>query len=84
MLGTIRKNLLVYYFFNSGKKNFCLVAKLCPTLCNAMGHSPPGSSVHRISQASILKWGAISSSRGSSQSKDQTCVSRTGRWSLYH
>ena len=28
--------------------------------------SPPGSSVYGISQARILEWGAISSSRGSS------------------
>ena len=32
-----------------------------------MGHSPPGSSVHEISQARILEWVAISFSRGSSQ-----------------
>ena len=38
----------------------------CPTLCNPMDNSPPGSSVHGIFQARILKWVAISSSRGSS------------------
>ena len=32
-----------------------LVAKWCPTLGNSMGCSPPGSSVHGISQARILK-----------------------------
>ena len=45
------------------------------------------SSVHEIFQARILKWVAISSSRGSSQSRDGTCVSCTfciGRWILYH
>ena len=31
-----------------------LVAKLCPTLWNPMDCSPPGSSVHGISQARIL------------------------------
>ena len=36
------------------------VAQLCPTLCNPMDCSPPGSSVHRISQARILEWVAIS------------------------
>ena len=45
-----------------------LVAKSCLTLCNPMNCSPPGSSVHGISQAKILEWVAISSSRGSSQS----------------
>ena len=37
--------------------------------------SPPGSSVHEISQARILEWVAISFSRGSSQPRDQTWVS---------
>ena len=36
---------------------------------------PPGSSVHGISQARILEWVAISFSRGSSQSRDQTSIS---------
>ena len=39
--------------------------QLCPTLCDAVDCSPPGSSVHRILQARILEWVAISSSRGS-------------------
>ena len=52
----------------------CLVAKSCPTLCNPMDCSPSGSSVHRISQARILKWVAISSSRGSPKFRDQICV----------
>ena len=43
--------------------------------CDLMGWSPPGFSVHGISQARILKWVAISSSRGSSWPRDQTCVS---------
>ena len=41
-------------------------ARSCPTLCNPLGCNPPGSSVHGISQARILEWVAISSSRGSS------------------
>ena len=49
--------------------------KLCPTLCDPMDCSPPGPSVHGIFQARILKWVAMPSSRGSSQSRDQTCVS---------
>ena len=35
----------------------------CLTLCDSMDYSPPGSSVHGISQARILKWDAISFSR---------------------
>ena len=38
----------------------------CPTLCNPVDCSPPGSSVHGISQARILEWVAITYSRGSS------------------
>ena len=30
--------------------------QLCPTLCDPMDHSPPGSSVHGILQARILEW----------------------------
>ena len=40
-----------------------------------MDWSPPGSSVHEISQASILEWGAISSSRRSSWPRYQIHVS---------
>ena len=52
------------------------VAQLCPTLCNPVDCSPPGSSVHGILQARILEWVAISFSRGSSQPRDRTQVSR--------
>ena len=41
----------------------CMHAKslqLCPTLCHPMDSNPPGSSVHRILQARILEWDAIS------------------------
>ena len=41
-----------------------LVAQSCPTLCDPMGCSPPGSSVRGISPARILEWVAISFSRG--------------------
>ena len=42
----------------------CLAAQSCPTLCDLLDCSPSGS-VHRISQASILEWVAMPSSRGS-------------------
>ena len=32
------------------------VAQSCPTLCDPMDFSPPGSSVHGILQARILTW----------------------------
>ena len=50
----------------------CLVIQLCLTLCSPMNHRTPGSSVHGIFQARILEGVAISSSRGSSQPRDQT------------
>ena len=49
--------------------------QLCLTLCVPMDYSLPGSSVHGILQARILEWVAISFSRGSSQPRDQTCIS---------
>ena len=56
----------------------------CLTLWAPMDCSPPGSSVHGVLQARILEWVAISSSTGSSPPRDQTCISCTGRWILYH
>ena len=55
-------------------------AQSCPALCYPVDCSPPGSPVHGISQARILEWVAISSSRGSSWPRDRThisCVSCT-------
>ena len=50
-------------------------AQSCPTLCDPMDCSLPGSSVHGIFQARILECVAISFSRGSSRPRDQTWVS---------
>jgi len=55
-----------------------LLAQLCLTVCDPKDCSHPGSSVHGIFQGRILEWVAISSSRGSSQPRDQipiSCVS---------
>ena len=58
-----------------------LVAKLCPTLCNPMDWSLPGSSVCGILQTRMLEWVAMPSTRGSSWSRDRTLVSCiTGRF----
>ena len=48
--------------------------QLCLTGCNPMDCSLPGSSVHGILQARILKWVAMPSSRGSFQPRDQTHI----------
>ena len=53
-----------YFIFDKVKM------KLCLTLCDPMGCSLPGSSVHGLFQARVLEWVAISFSRGSSQTRD--------------
>ena len=60
------------------------IAQSCPTLCDPIDCRLPGSSVHGIFQARILKWVAISFSSRSSWPRDWTWVSCiVGRW-LYH
>ena len=51
------------------------VTQSCLTLWDAVACSPPGSSVHGIFWARMLDWAAISYSRGSSQPRNQTCIS---------
>ena len=52
-----------------------LVAQSCPTLCDPINCSPPGSSVLGISQTRILEWVAFPFSRRSSQPRERTQVS---------
>ena len=47
----------------------------CPTFCDPVDHSPPGSSVHGPLQVRILKWVAMPSSSRSSQPRDGTHIS---------
>ena len=49
--------LLIYFMYAAAAaaKSF----QSCPTLCDPMDCSPPGSSVRGIFQARILEWGAI-------------------------
>ena len=54
-----------------------------PDFYDPMDCSPPGSSIHGISQVRILEWVAISLTRGSSQPRDWTLVSCNGRWIRY-
>ena len=54
------------------------VTQSCPTLCD-----PMDCIVHGILQARILEWVAFPFSRGSSQPRDQTQVSRTACEILY-
>ena len=64
-------NVLNFLFLSSESE----VTQLCPTLCDPMDCSLPGSSLHGILQARVLEWVAISFSRGSSWPRDQTQVS---------
>ena len=90
----VRHNWVTFTFFHHGtlelsklikyRKQACSVAKSCPTLCNPMDCSPPGSSVHEIFQVRILEWVAMPSSRGSSRPRDRTCISSTCRQILYY
>ena len=86
-------NWLKYKYFLKGEEKIqsqrcfgrtlkVLVVQTRPTLCNLMDCSPPGSSVHGISQARILEWVAISFPRGTPPPRDQTQVPCTaGRFS---
>ena len=69
-------------FSTSGKVKI-LVAQSCLTLCDPIDCSLPGSYVHWITQARILKWVAIPFSRVCSRSRDWTWVSHICRLILY-
>ena len=60
----------------------CMRAQSSLILCDPKDCSPPGSSVHGISQARILEWVAISSSRGSSPHENRTGLSCVGKRSF--
>ena len=68
---------LLSIFACAGRLHVCLheVAQLCPTLCDLIDCSPPGSAVCGILQARMLEWVAISFSKGSSRPRDWTQVS---------
>ena len=50
------------------------VTQSCPTFCDPMDYSLPGSSIHGIFQARVLEWVAISFSRVSSWPRDRTHI----------
>ena len=77
-----------YKLYNSvyfiGCVHACSVIKSCPTFCDPMDCSLPGSSVRGIFQVRTLEWVAISSTKGSSQPRDLTWVSSIARQILHH
>ena len=71
-LGAKYITMLIVVMVSGMSINVCVCAQLlsCIRLCNLMDFSLPCSSVHGIFQARIVGWGAIFSSRGSSQARD--------------
>ena len=68
------------------KLSSCMHAKSlqsCPTLCDPMDCSPPGSSVHGSLQARILEWVAMPFSSGSSWPRDWTRISYVSRTGVF-
>ena len=49
-----------YHFIHAAAAAAAKLLQSCPTLCDPIDGNPPGSSVHRILQARILEWAAIS------------------------
>ena len=72
----IKRRLLLGRKIMTNLVQFSSVAQSCLTLCDPMDCSLPGVSLHGILQARVLEWVAISFSRGSSQPRDRTWVSR--------
>ena len=54
-----------------------LVVQSCPTLCDPIDYSPPGSFVREILHARILEWIAIPFSRRSSRPRDGTWIHKS-------
>ena len=76
-------NILLRIFPYMFIRDCYLVTRSCPTLCDPMDYSPPGSPVHRVLQGRILEWVTISFSTGSSHTRDWTifCI---GKQILFH
>ena len=86
-----RKAVCVGWVWEEGKKSLSentqaslahgesemLAAQSCPTLCNPMDCSLPGSSVHGMLQVRILEWVAMPFSKGSSWPRDRTWISHS-------
>ena len=88
--------LSIACFFTADIMTTCVcISHICHSACFVLSHfsrlrlsaTPSDCSVHRVFQANIVEWVAISSSRVSSQPRDQTHISYiscTGRQVLFH
>jgi len=84
---TCVSSLVIYLFRFFASFLIVLSRSVMSNSLQRMDCRPSGFSVHRIFQARILEWGAISSSRGSSQPRDWTYISYIsciGLRILYH
>ena len=63
--------VLKFHDNRSEKSVKVLVIRSCPTLCDPMDCSLPGSSIHGTLLARILEWIVIPFSRGSSQPRTE-------------
>ena len=61
---------------------FAKSLQLCPTLCDPVDGSPPGSSVPGILQAGILEWVATSSLKHNHREKQKTKTPSSNKFSL--
>ena len=68
-------NFIVVNLQGKSFQSLELLLSCVQLFCDPMDCSPPGSSVHVISQARILEWVAISFSKGFSLPRDQTDIS---------
>ena len=55
---------VIFFFFNHKWMLLCLVAQSCPALCNPIGCSAPGSSVHGVSSGKNTGMGCHSLLQG--------------------
>ena len=60
--GTMKEHYITKGFFEFKAAAAAKSLQLCPTLCDPIDGSPPGSAVPGILQARTLEWVAISSS----------------------
>ena len=67
--------VIFFFFFWINRERESEVTQSCPTLCNPMDCSLPGSSVHGIFQSRVLGWVAVFFSRGCSRPRDWTWLS---------
>ena len=62
----------------------CLVVQSCPTLCDPMNHSPPGSSVHADSPGKNTGVGCHALLQGIFPTQGLNADLLHCRWTLYH